>query len=353
VPPSYARLFGEPPRSERREDGFGRFLSAIMMNDSAYLLDPRHRAATGGSTLSGVDGGFAVPAPVSAKLLSLVVEQSQFLSLCRVVPMEGKTTSYPVLNIRDRTKGPGKLQAKRQGEGATGTYQAPKMEDVTLTANKKVVLWSCTTEQLQDSVPGTDAALLESAAGTFAMEIDREILSGTGVAEGLGVLNSTCLVVHSKDGGQTASTVSFTNLSGMIARLAPRSFNNAVWVINQTALPALFGVYLATGASGGIPAPMTQLPDGSYRLFGRPLIVSDFAPALSAQGDLMLLDLSWLVVGMREDLRFEISRDALFANDEVAFKMVRRSDIKGVINGTITPANGANALSPFVALEAR
>jgi HK97 family phage major capsid protein len=169
----------------------------------------------------------------------------------------------------------------------------------------------------------------------------------------LGVTNSPCSIVHAKDGGQTGSTVSYTNLSGMVSRLLPSSWERAAWVLHPSTLTALFGVYLATGASGGIPLPLSQGADGTYRLFGKPMIVSDFAAPLSSQGDIALVDLSFFAVGFREDLRFEVSRDHLFSSDEVSYRVVQRRDGSSVLPSAVTPARGATTLSPFVVLAAR
>lgn len=357
VRPTFAAMFGEAPRAAARgeECTFGRWLNALAMGDSQFVL--RHGRPNAASTLTGTDGGYAVPAGVSADLFNAVVEQSQFLGRCRVVPMAAQEVSFPVLNFSDRSKGPAELTAQKVQEGDAATKQSPKMRAIGLRAKKRITYWSCTSEMLQDSLPGTDQALIQAAAGAIAMELDREILGGSGVAAMLGITSAGCRVVHAKDSGQAANTVSFANLSGMIARLLPSSWRNAVWFINQTVLPQLFSVYNpvmnSTNVVGGLPAPLTQGPDGSYRLFGLPLVVSDFMPVLSSEGDIALMDLSRYVVGMREGLRIEVSRDFLFDSDEVAFKVVQRRDGLPIDDKAITPAVGSTTVSPFVLLGAR
>lgn len=345
---SYSTLFGAAGRRGSGGD-FARFLDALVSGDSQYLRNLRNA----GSTAIGVDGGFAVPTPVSAALLDAAVEQSQFLRYTRVLPMEGKTTSYPVINETDRSKGPGLLTAGTVAEGAQATRQTIKMREMLLRAHKKFMYWSATSELLQEAAPGTDDAMFRSAGGALAMQIDREIWNGSGVGEMLGIRNAGATIEHAKDGGQTADTVTFTNLTGMVGRLLPSGWNAAIWVMHPSVLPALFGVYLATGASGGIPAPLTQGADGSYRLFGRPIVVSDFAAPLGDAGDISLVDLSQYVVGIREDLRFEVSREFLFDSDEVAYRVIQRRDGQPLLNAAVTPARGSTTLSPFVTLAER
>lgn len=354
VRPTYAALFGRP-QPAAGEETFSRFLNAVSRNDTSYLYS-RPRAA-GAATIPGDAGGFAVPTAVSSELLELVIEQSQFLSRCRVVPMTAKTQSYPVLNIRDRSKGPAKFEAKKVAEGAAASAQTPAIEEVNLTAHKTITYWTCTRELLDDSMPGTDRALIQAAAGAIAMQLDREIWSGTGASQMLGIGASPAAIVSAKDSGQTAATVTYSNLTGMLARLLPTSWKSAVWFVSQTALPQLFGVYHpvmnSTNVVGGLPAPLTQAADGSYRLFGLPLVVTDFAPVLGAAGDVSLVDFSWYLVGMREQLRIELSTERHFEEDKVAFKVVQRRDGLPILPGPITPAVGSTTISPLVQLEAR
>lgn len=355
--PSAAALFGRSaPRvaAAGQDESFSRWLNALAMRDTSYLMSRPNAAGT--DSLTGASGGFGVPAAHSTALLDSIVEQSQFMSLCRVVPMLADEQDFPVLNMRDRTKGPGKFTAQKLAEGAAGTIQTADFSEVALKANKRMTLWTVTAEVLQGG-PGVDQALIRGAAGTMAMQLDREIWAGTGAAEMLGVNNAAALVVASKDGGQSANTVSFSNLTAVIARLLPSAFNGSAWFVNPATLPQLFTVYHpvmdSTNVVGGLPAPLTQGPDGSYRLFGRPLVITDFAPALSSQGDISLIDLSWYLIGLREELRFEVSRDFAFDEDKVTFKVVQRRAGQPILSGPVTPAVGSATLSPFVQLEAR
>ena len=59
------------------------------------------------------------------------------------------------------------------------------------------------------------------------------------------------------------------------------------------------------------------------------------------------------MIGMREQLRIDISTHALFADDKVAFRIVQRRAGQPIPSATFTPAVGSTALSPFVQLQAR
>lgn len=340
------------PSGDAGAESFGRWLFALASRDTQYLL-----RNAGASSMIGAEGGFAVPAAFSASLLNAVVEQSFFLSRCRVVPMTADAQGFPVLNNYDRTKGPAKLTTDKRAEGAAATVQTPTLEEINLRANKRIVYWTVTNEMLQGAAPGTDRALINAAAGAIAMQIDREVWSGNGVGEMLGITSSPALIVASKDGGQAANTVTYSNLTNMLARLLPSAYNRSVWFTSPSVLPKLLAVYNpvmdSTNVVGGLPAPMTQMADGGYALFGRPLVVTDFSPALSSQGDLSLVDLSQYLIGMREELRVEVSPHVAFDEDKVAFKVVQRRAGQPIPSQAFTPAVGTDTLSPFVQLQAR
>jgi HK97 family phage major capsid protein len=351
APLSARALFGrQQAQAGGRDETFARYLRAVQTRDSSWLES--RVQASGANTGTAADGGFATPVLLNTALWQSVLERSRFLKYCRVVNMRAGTETLPVVNVRDRTVGPAGFSAEKKGEGQTATAQTPVLSEVVLRASKKIVYWDATREWLDDSAPGSSQVLIDSAASEVARELDRDILRGSGTAEPLGVLNAAALIASAKDGGQGANTITYSNLTNMLTRLLPSSFENSVWFCSHTALAQLFSVYLPVGTAGGLPAPLTQ-NGNEFRLFGRPLIVSDYMPALSSLGDISLFDLSYMIVGLREALRIDTSEHFKFDEDKVSFRVVVRRDVQPILSGTITPAVGASEISPLVALEAR
>ncbi|HEY3478236.1 MAG TPA: phage major capsid protein, partial [Streptomyces sp.] len=88
-------------------------------------------------------------------------------------------------------------------------------------------------------------------------------------------------------------------------------------------------------------------------IFGRPLIVTEKAPALGQRGDLAFTDLTYYLVGDRQAMTADSSTDYMFGNDKTAFRIIQRVDGQPWLKSAITPANGStNKLSPFVELDA-
>uniref|UniRef100_UPI002617A602 phage major capsid protein n=1 Tax=Ferrovum sp. TaxID=2609467 RepID=UPI002617A602 len=76
-----------------------------------------------------------------------------------------------------------------------------------------------------------------------------------------------------KDSGQATNTLTPTNLANMIAALPSGSFKKAVWIVNNSVLPALFTRTL-----------------GNYPIY---LPLGGGVAAFSSQGDVLLVDLTY------------------------------------------------------------
>ena len=159
-----------------------------------------------------------------------------------------------------------------------------------------------------------------------------------------------------KESGQATLTLVPQNLAKMIARMPPGSFTNAVWIIKNDVLPALFTlslgnfpIHLPTGLSvGGIQTS----PYGT--LLGRPVFVSQHANSFSSQGDVLLVDLSYYqTITKAGGMQTATSMHLYFDADLTAFRTTFRMDGQSKITSAISPAKGSNTLSPFIQLGAR
>jgi HK97 family phage major capsid protein len=89
-------------------------------------------------------------------------------------------------------------------------------------------------------------------------------------------------------------------------------------------------------------------------LMGRPIIVTQHAPAFSAQGDLSLVDFSFYrTITKSNGLQVDQSMHLYFDADATAFRATFRLDGSPKIAAPITQAKGSKTLSPFIQLGAR
>lgn len=180
-------------------------------------------------------------------------------------------------------------------------------------------------------------------------------MAGSGVGEPLGFLGAgnSAAVAVAKESGQVADTIVVENVIKMYSRMLPSSLARGIWVCSPEAIPELYTMALSVGTGGGPvmltnvagPAPMT--------IFGRPLVVSEKAGRLGDRSDLSFVDLSYYLIGDRQQMSADSSTEYKFGNDQTAYRIIQRVDGRPWLKSAVTPANGGPTLSPFVEIADR
>jgi HK97 family phage major capsid protein len=306
----------------------------------------------GGETF-GADGGVLVPPGFSGEIFRLSLGEDALLPMTDDMQIDGNNMTVP----KDETTpwGTNGIRAYWQGEATSGTPTKPALGAMSLRLKKLLALVPVSDELLSDT-SALSSYLPAKVADSIRWKTNEAILFGAGGGVPLGALVGGAAVTVAKDAGQSANTLSASNLANMIARLPPGSFSRAVWLINNDVLPALFTltlgsypIYLPAGSAvGGI----VSSPYGM--LLGRPVMVSQHAKSFSSEGDVLLVDLSYYqAITKAEGVVTASSMHLYFDADAMAFRTTFRMDGQPKITTAISPANGSTALSPFVKLGAR
>jgi HK97 family phage major capsid protein len=322
-------------------------------------LDPRLQrmaAASGMSEGIPADGGFAVQSDFAQEIFTRAYSTGEVLSRCRKVPI-GENSNGLKINAIDessRVNGSrmGGVQVFWANEADTATAKKPTLRQMELTLRKLIGLWYVTDENLQDST-----ALTSIANDAFAQEVqfvaEDAIFNGTGVGQPQGIVKSAALITQAKEGGQAATTFVTANAAKMYGRLWARSMKNAAWFVNQDVYQQL--LQLTIGSSQWPvwipPGGLSAAPYGS--LYGRPVVPLEYMQTLGTVGDVVLGDLSQYLVIDKGGPQLAQSMHVRFINDETAFRITFRIDGQPIWNVALTPKNGTNTLSPFIALQAR
>lgn len=290
-------------------------------------------------------GGFLVPEEMRSTLLSLALEQSVVRSRATVITMSTLTTKIPFV---DETTHSGSVFGGMVfywiGESASISPTNATFGNVKLEANK-LVGGARVPNELWADAPALRTWLEANAPRGLAFYEDQAFVNGNGVGQPLGFLQSPAVIQASRAGANT--TIAIADLAGMYARMLPSSLGNAVWLVNQTALPQLFTLN-ATNYPMGIVnfanGPMTTL-------LGRPMIVTEQMPALAngSGNEIMFADLSYYLVGDRQAVSLDYSPHSRFMNDETELRLIERVDGRPWIQSALTPLHG-DTLSPFVGL---
>lgn len=329
---------------------------ADVRDDS--IRDKRNMIRNAMSSTDPATGGFLVPEEVRSELLQFSLESAIVRPRATVIPMSTLRAAIPMV---DSTTNSGSVYggviAYWTEEGAALVQSQPSFGRVVLEAKKLTAYTEVPNELRQDSQPSVEALLRQMFPKAIAWFEDIAFLSGTGVGEPLGILNTanTATISQAGEAGQTASTIVWENIVNMYARMLPSSLNSAVWLVAPNALPQLMTTALTVG-TGGSPIGMANFDGTSgptLSLLGRPVIVTEKVASLGTAGDVNFIDFNHYLIGDRMAMDAQASTEYKFGNDITAYRFIERVDGRPWVQSAITPANGGSTLSPFVQLAAR
>lgn len=304
-------------------------------------------------------GGFLIPEIMRSELLQLALEESIVRSRATVIPMS--TLRVPIPTVDDTSHVSslfGGVVFYWTEEAASLTESTATFGKVVLDAKKLTGFFKVPAELLDDApaFAGWFDARVPQGLAWFE---DVAFMTETGVSTPEGFINSPASVQVAKESGQATGTIVWENIVKMYARMLPTSLKNAVWICSIDTFPQLATMALSVGTGGGpvwiggygnsggmdVP-PMTIL--------GRPVIFTEKTPALSTTGDINFVDLSYYLIGDRQQVRVDSSEHFLFQNNQVAYRIIERVDGRPWLQSALTPHNNsANTLSPFVQVATR
>ena len=321
------------------------------------------------------EGGFLVPEILRSEILMVALEQAVVRPRARIIPMDSLRVPLPMIDDTSHASSVyGGVVGYWTEEGAALTATAPSFGRIVLEAKKLTAYTTIPNELLQDAITPLDTWFNMFFPRAIAWFEDVAFIgsstTGTGVGEPQGFLNAPAAVAISPT---TANSIAFIDIAKMYSRMWPASLGSAVWICSPDALLALMQLAVdpldtTSGTTQTIAPPgwltsmqMLDYPGGgngdgvTYRLMGRPLIVSEKMPSNASgtvNGGLAFVDLDYYLIGDRQTMQIASSDEYLFANDQVAFRVIERLDGRFWLQSAITPENGsANTLSPLVILN--
>lgn len=354
------RAIGAQLDAEPYAASIGAFLKGVLAtkkenSDDVRAFEKKFRNAMSERVPSS--GGFLVPETLRSQILMVALENAVVRPRSRVIPMDSLRLPYPTIDDTSHTSNVfGGVTAYWTEEGAQMTASQPSFGRIVLEARKLTAYTEIPNELMEDAVAALDQWFNEMFPIALAWFEDVGFISGTGIGQPQGFLNSPCAVSVNR---ATANKVKFADIAAMFPRMLPASLNNAVWLCSPDVIGQLLQLALATGdATTTFVAPPLFLSSVSgahggvdYTLMGRPLIVSEKLSALGTKGDLAFVDLGYYLLGDRQAMQIANSDEYKFQNDLTAFRVIERLDGRTWIQSAITPENGGSTLSPVVLLN--
>lgn len=338
---------------------FGELVATIALGKSDQRLQITN-ASIGES--SGVSAGYLVPPEFVASILDGALQKEVVRPNALLLPMSSAEIDIADFDYQDHTSGKrAGLQLLWTSESGALTEQVAVARKITMKACKAAILCRISSELVEDVV-SFDKMLSTAMTAAVAAGLDAVFLNGTGAGQPAGIIGSPAAIVIAKESSpaQPTGTVWLQNLAKMLGRLSPTSFGSAVWLVHPTTLPMLYtmvvviqNVAATENVGGSFTGAVTQSADGTLRIFGRPVIVTEAVSTLSSAGDVVLADLSRYLVCMRREAFIELNRAVYFNTDEIGIKMTLRLNGQPLASTPTKLRDGSSTVSPYVVLGAR
>ena len=316
------------------------------------------------STLSDPYGGFLSPPGFLPQLLQVGPEGDPTApgGIAPVTTVPVATTSIDIPARVDKNHSSsvsGGLTVSRRAETQAGTSSRMEVEKVTLKPTSLFGLAYASEEILQHSVISLAAIIEAGMNDEFNSEIFNEKINGTGAGEMEGILNSPAKVSITRNaGGNSIEGIDIINMRKRAWR-----YSRCIWLANHDCLGDLEVAHRSATntdtfyfrAGSVIPGigenASVDVPD---TLLGRPIVFTEYVPALGTAGDLILWDPSQYLFGVGVGPGASGSAQSIhvrFENHERTFKFWQQNDGRCWWRSPLTPKNApSNTLSPIVVL---
>jgi HK97 family phage major capsid protein len=343
------------------QGGYGEFLQCVQRFDAGKGEDKRLRelrAATGANEQVGYEGGSLIQSDHAEDLFTVAKQAGKLASKCKVIPVKGNSTT--ILRVDETSMAIGSqfggVRAYWRKEAGTVTPTRPKFREENIQMEAMEALFYATEEQLEDA-PQLETFANMAFGEAIGYQVDDAIVAGNGAGKPLGILNSPCLIVISKESGQAAASLLYANLDNMVDRLLVGCEENAILMIHPSLRQKLRNVYATPGSntdfmpflmSGGGKAG--QLVDP---INGFPIERVQQCKAPGSKGDIILGDLSKYHLYRKGGIKASQSMHVAFLTSERVFKWTVRLNGQPALVSAVQDANGSTTRSAFVALEER
>jgi len=357
-------VFPEPTAPAK---SFADWLRGALNRKSSYLreaygselgrqdyshLTPSQKAAM--ATNAGNVGGHLMPRQYAQEVMAVVAELGFVRGRAQVVGMTENSMLYPLLDVTTaQTAGTspfsGGLKLSWLTDGASFVETEPQFKQMELKAWELTGVATIGRPMLDDG-PNLAAYLKTLLANAVAEYEESAFLTGNGVGKPQGILTAPATLAVTRT---TGGAIQYADVAGMLSKLPPGSIEHACWACSPSALPQLLELKDAVTSERAVrlQAGVGEAPTKPrLTLAGLPLKVSQWLPALGTEGDLVLCDWRYYVVGDR-DLRVASSDAPNFLKNQLGVRVVDRLDGQPWIDKPITLQDGSTQVSPFVVLD--
>jgi len=305
-------------------------------------------AATGGNTGVDSDGAYLVETQEATNIMQTVVETGVLSSRVSRQPIGSNADSFSYLAFKDRDRSAGTMlggiQVYRKAEASLmASSGKAQLEERELRLEDMYGLIYVTNRMLRDAT-AMAAYAKQGLRDQLSWKLDYEIWQGNGSGRCLGVTQSDIMIPVTRN---TTSTIKTADLSNMWSRFIGK---NPVWFINRDCNPQLDILSIDTAVGSLEPRFVTYDAQGIMRIKGAPVVPIEFCSTMGTLYDIVLADFSEYLLIEKGGVEEAESMHVRFLYDEMCYRFITRNNGQPKDETAITPLNGSNTLSPFVAL---
>ncbi|ADU30985.1 phage major capsid protein [Evansella cellulosilytica] len=356
------------PKDDKGFQNFGEFISAVRFGDPKGRLSevPINEGEGGGYEVPeafrqlllrnedkgmsmgvGEKGGFAIPEQFRSEVLRMNPESMIVRPRASVIPAGDPPDSKITMPALDQGSNGvfGGVEVQWIGEGDDKPETDANLKEVSLEP-KEVAATTVVTDKLLRNWKASNTFLGGLLRGAMDSAEDVAFLTGNGTAKPLGVTNGNGALSINRG---ESNKISYLDVVSMIAKLHPDSVSNALWVINQSALPQIVTlkdeagnyIYIQGDASRGIPATLSGIP---VRFTGK-------TKPLGTKGDIQLIDFGYYLIKDGSGPYVAASEHVLFRQNKTVIKAFWNVDGKPWVVEPLTLEDKSTKVSPYVVLD--
>lgn len=336
-------------------------------NDNIGVTRTGTESISGGSTY-----GFLVKPEWSDNLYRLPIEESVIEPYAFQIPV-GQALEFkmPALD-QYNTPAAGQSAAyagfsvTRKGEITQRGYSDGKVDEIDYKITDLTAFTTYSRDLDADAYIRIGALIQQTLGQAFMWKKDYEFIQGNGVGMPLGILNNGALYSGLQGSiltydRNTANTIYYEDVVGMMQQIHPALWKDMYWITNSAQTLTQL-VAMKTEASGNafvfLPNSLVGqwmtpklMGEGEpfnnllYRaegmLQGKPVLFSEKLPQLGSTGDLILCNPRYAYgVATRAGLEMGMSEHFLFDTDRVAVRWKLRNDGKPLMRGPFIQSDG-------------
>ncbi|MFA6100438.1 MAG: phage major capsid protein [Patescibacteria group bacterium] len=341
-----AEVRGAQGRLEKSQKRYAEKLTALAAKEN-------RAAATGGATIGvPTDGGLFLQGETVVDLMTNGFNNSEILP--RTAKRTLTATQFVEIFGIDETS----RKTGSRGGGIRvytnkelGEYTASKTQFSKVRIEpKKLTGLFIASEEWVKNVTFLGQEVRGMFGEEFAFKCQDLLVRGSGAGEGLGILNSGCLVTVAKEPNQAAKTILTKNLSKMWSR---NNGKNPVWFINRDCGPELDNLSITAGTGALEPRFVTYDAQGIMRIKGAPVVTIEQCETVGTVGDIILADWSQVVTADQGNIEEAMSIHVEFIYGQNMYRFSYYFDCQPRWTSPITPYKGSNTVSPITVLASR